>query len=706
MALAVRFRRWLTVAPVAIVLGLVSAARAQEISVRASDKPEVRQLQQASLGFIEKGQWASADVAIKKLLTEDPNDSLGLELRRLMTGQDRVERIRQQQRDEAFKESAAKVARFATTQGWEEALSEATRSADLAPTKDDLAKQAWFKPLIEASAKRAQQFREKGEWAKATGVYTLMAALYEQENNEYRQQAKKTVRYARLEAIYKDEKEAAKAVTGIDEGMMASALEQIKRFYVREPDYRKMALGGLDSLIALTEVPSLAKALPGLANADDRADMLRDLARIREQVADDKEDANVFGLRELAQAYVKAKRVNEDTANLPEGVLIREFFDGLVEPLDPFSTMVWPADKSEFDKSMRGEFSGVGIQISLEGGELTVVSPLEGSPAYRAGIQAGDVIVAIDGEGTEKITLDQAVRRITGKADTAVVLSIRRGPKAAPREYELVREKIVIKTVKGYERDKAGEWDYLADKKYRIGYVRITNFMPHTVEELEASMAAMANQGVRGLILDFRFNPGGLLTQAIDMSDLFLADGVIVSTKGRATPEITEKAHAGGTNRDLPLVVLVNDFSASAAEIVTGALSDHNRAIVVGERTFGKGSVQNVIPVGARPGEKDAPAYLKLTTAGYFLPSGRSLHRHEDSKTWGVEPGVPVKVTRDEVADILDLRRESDVIHQPGEVATTRPAGPTSRPADHVRQDPQLEAGLMVMRAELLKKKI
>jgi carboxyl-terminal processing protease len=197
------------------------------------------------------------------------------------------------------------------------------------------------------------------------------------------------------------------------------------------------------------------------------------------------------------------------------------------------------------------------------------------------------------------------------------------------------------------------------------------------------------------------------------MSDLFIDEGVIVSTKGRATRETEERAHAAGTNTELPLVCLVNDFSASAAEIVTGALKDHNRAIIVGERTFGKGSVQNVIPVGRENGvmgePKDAPAYLKLTTSLYYLPSGRSLHRREDSETWGVEPNVSVKVTHDEVQDILDLRRDSDVLHVPGEepaVPTTRPEGHNGRNPDRVKLDAQLEDGLMVLRAELLKKKI
>jgi carboxyl-terminal processing protease len=237
--------------------------------------------------------------------------------------------------------------------------------------------------------------------------------------------------------------------------------------------------------------------------------------------------------------------------------------------------------------------------------------------------------------------------------------------------------------------------------------------MKRTVADLEEAMDRMAARNVQAMIVDLRFNPGGLLTQAVEMGDLFIDDGVIVSTKGRATPRaLEEKAHAPGTRRDLPLIVLVNDYSASAAEIVSGALKDTNRAIIVGERTYGKGSVQNVIPIGLRRGPlgraKDAPAYIKLTTAYYYLPSGRSIHRHDDSKEWGVHPTVEVAVTRDEVQDILDLRRKSDVLYYPGQPPSTQEDdtdGPSTQP-DHVRVDPQIEIGLLILRAGLLRKKI
>ncbi len=695
----------------AMLAAPVSAPLAQTVTVRASGDPQVTQLRLAALGFIEKGQWASATAGIEQLLTTDPQDPIGLELRRLMVQQQRMEKVRQTQRQAAYAESAGKVAGHMAAQAWEEALGEATRAADLSPGKAELHKEPWFPGLIEKAVQSAEQHREKGEWLKATALYSQIAVLFEREDNQYRDLAKKLTRYARFEAVYRDREDAERAIKNVDENMMAAALEQVRRFYVREPDYRKMTVNALDCLIAMGEVPTMVKPFPSLGEKEQTARMRRDLADLRDKLA----ARDKVGLQELARAYLDAKRVIGETVGLPEGVIIREFLDGALDELDNFSSMIWPSEKGEFEKSMRGAFSGVGIQISLEDGRLTVVTPLEDTPAYRAGIQVGDVITAIDGESTEKITLNQAVQKITGEAGTAVVLTIRRLSLTEPRDFRLVRDNIQIKTVKGFLRDKASQWDYLIDPDYRIGYVRVTNYMPQTVDELEQAMDAMATipgGGVRGLIIDLRFNPGGLLGQAVEMSDLFIDQGVIVSTEGRASRRDEQRAHSGATNTALPLIVLVNDYSASAAEIVAGALKDSGRATILGDRTFGKGSVQTVIPVGANGGAVGAqqpPAYLKLTTAYYYLPGGESIHRHEDSKTWGVEPTVAVKVTRDEVQDILDLRRDSDVIHQPGEASTTQPdesAGrPTTQP-DHVRQDPQMETALLVMRAELLRKRM
>lgn len=690
---------------VAVLACTTVAAWAQEVTTRTPGSPAVRQLRLAALGYIEKGQWASANASIDQLLGLQADDPVGLELRRQMQRYRRVEDVRRTQRKAAYDESIGRVRELIAAQNWEESLGEAIHAADLADAKSDLQKLDWFATLVEKNVEGAQAHGDKGEWLKATSVYSQLSSLYENEDNQYRDQARKTARYARLEAIYKDKDQAERQLEKIDEGMLADALEQISRFYVRKPDYLKMTEGGLDYLAAMTEVPTLKIVFESLADKEKCDDFRKRLNEVKEE----SRSRDHMGLQELARAYLQAKRINAETVKLPEAAIIREFFDGAIDPLDDFSSMVWPVDKSDFEKSIGGEFSGVGIQISLEDGQLTVVSPLEDTPAYRAGIQAGDVILKIDGEATQGITLDQAVQKITGPAGTKVVLTVRRATSAKLIDFELTRDRIRIQTVKGFNRDADGHWQYMIDQDYRIGYVRITNYMKRTVEELEKAMDEMANQNVRGLVIDLRFNPGGLLQQAVEMSDLFIDDGVIVSTEGMVR-RVEERAHAGGTNLTLPIIVLVNDFSASAAEIVSGALKDSKRALIVGQRTYGKGSVQNVIPVGSERnalGEpKAAPAYLKLTTAHYFLPSGRSIHRTPDSKDWGVHPDVAVKVTRDEVQDILDLRRDSDVISAPNLPPTTQPeSAPTTQP-DRVKVDPQVEVGLLILRAELLKKKI
>ncbi|MCG3180704.1 MAG: hypothetical protein BIFFINMI_03067 [Phycisphaerae bacterium] len=684
---------------------------AQPVTHRIDGEQAVRQLRLATLGFVEQGQWASAKAGTEQLLAGNAEDPVGLELRRLLDAHDRVEKTRRLQRQEAYDESATQVAGYIAKQEWEEALAESTRTADLAPEKADLQKKTWYPTLVQKCLQLAQEHKDKGEWLKATAVYSELSSLQTDSDNEYRRMAKKTARFARLEALYHTPEDSAKQINGIDEGMFREALNQVHRFYVTDPDYKKMTVTALECLHALTEVPSLTKAFPVLADEATRKKFADGVDNLRKKA----QDQQAIHFADIHQYFVRAGVVNEDTVKLPKALMVREFFDGALDELDPFSSMIWPTEKSEFDKQMNGEFTGVGIQISLKDGQLTVVSPLEDTPAYRAGIQADDVIIAINDESTKDITLNQAVQKITGPANTQVVLTIRRPGRRDPIDFTLVRARIQIQTVKGWVRDEKGQWEYMVDNDYHIGYVRVTNFMRRTVADLEKAIDAMARQNVRGLIIDLRFNPGGLLTQAVEMGDLFIDKGLIVSTRGRTIQGSEEFAHEGGTNTTLPIIVLVNDYSASAAEIVSGALRDTNRAIIVGQRTYGKGSVQNVIPVGGFDPQlgaaKDPPAYMKLTTAYYYLPGGESIHRHEDSKTWGVNPTVEVDVTRDEVQDILDLRRDSDILHRPGEVRvpTTQPddrsGAPTTQP-DHVAIDAQMDAALLVLRAELLKRKL
>jgi carboxyl-terminal processing protease len=338
----------------------------------------------------------------------------------------------------------------------------------------------------------------------------------------------------------------------------------------------------------------------------------------------------------------------EDT---PDSKLIEAAIRGMLSALDPHSGYLSPKNAQAMRIQTRGEFGGLGIEVSQEGGLVKVIAPIDGTPAARAGIQPGDLITHIDGDSVQDMTLNDAVDKMRGPVNTQIKLTIKRGSRD-PFDVSITRDVIRIRSVRSrLEGD--------------IGYVRITTFNEQTTEGLEDAVKTLrkdAGEKLSGVILDLRNNPGGLLDQAISVSDAFLEKGEIVSTRGRR-PEDTQRFNAkpGDIAKGLPVVVLINGGSASASEIVAGALSDHKRAIVLGTRSFGKGSVQTVIPLG----EYGA---MRLTTARYYTPSGRSI------QATGIDPDIIVEQARLQVVDEDGSRRESELRgaldvgrNQPGE---------------------------------------
>ncbi|QGJ69173.1 Carboxy-terminal processing protease CtpA [Planctomycetales bacterium 10988] len=340
--------------------------------------------------------------------------------------------------------------------------------------------------------------------------------------------------------------------------------------------------------------------------------------------------------------------------------LLTAAINGMIQELDPYSSYIEPEEINQFRTSVESRFGGIGIQIGMnQRGEIEIISPLVGSPAYRNGLHAGDVIVKINDESTEGFTLDDAVNRLKGEAGSSVRLTIRQVYLNKERTVSLTREVVKIQTVMGDKRNADDSWDFMYDDENKIGYIRISAFSRETTKEFRKAIEQLRDEGMKGLIVDLRFNPGGLLSVAIDICDMFVADGRIVSTKGRNTQERVWEAHNRGTLDDFPMVILVNGFSASASEIVSACLQDHNRAVIVGERTWGKGSVQNVIDL------EGGSSALKLTTATYWRPSGKNIHRLPDaseSDEWGVKPneGFRVVYSNRELFRFREDRRKRD----------------------------------------------
>jgi len=302
---------------------------------------------------------------------------------------------------------------------------------------------------------------------------------------------------------------------------------------------------------------------------------------------------------------------------------------GMLQNLDPHSDFLEEEAYKNMQEDTSGKFSGIGIHIGMKDGVLTVIAPIEDTPAFRAGLQSGDRILAIDGERTLNLPLNEAVKKLRGPRGTKVTVTIARQNEDEPRDVTIIRDEIEVPNVKGARIIEDG-----------IGYIRITQFSATAPEDLQQALDKLTQQGMKALILDLRHNPGGLLKAAIETAQKFLKPGaLIVTTRGRQGASPAMESRAGGSyhNTDMPMAVLINGGSASASEIVAGALRDNKRAALVGETTFGKGSVQSVIPL--RP---DSQAAIRITTALYYTPSGRQIHDK------GIEPDIPVYVTPQE----------------------------------------------------------
>ena len=317
--------------------------------------------------------------------------------------------------------------------------------------------------------------------------------------------------------------------------------------------------------------------------------------------------------------------------------LINGALKGMITTLDPHTEYMEPRKFDDLRKDTSGEFGGLGMVISAKDSFITVVTPMDDSPGFKAGVRSGDRIVKIDGKTTEKMTVGDAVKQLRGEPGTDVTISVVRPPATAAKDYKLTRAVIKVDTVK----DVNGRREFpLGDNK--VGYVRLTQFGEHTSDDLERALKILEERGAQSLVMDLRDNPGGLLDQAVKVCEKFLPRGqLVVSTEGRNAAEKSTFNASGRTKHpNQPMVILINGGSASASEIVAGCLQDLKRAYVMGEKSFGKGSVQSILPL------PDGAA-LRLTTAKYYTPSHKVIHEH------GIEPDSVVPMTLEEERDVM-----------------------------------------------------
>ena len=615
----------------------------------------------------------------------------------------------------------------------EEALIAAIEAYGVAPSPDALLNHGAIRRAVILAQQQATQAEHDENWVDAIATYRLLHLLYEQDGR-FRDDLLRANRRVRLLQVYNPDlleelyrkhavRKAAEGdggeggevdplphierddwtvkLAGIDREMLKEAMAWTATKHVDAPGYRPLLIGAMDSIKTLLATRGLEQSFPTLRQPGPTAEFSRFIDRLLVALRQGNARIGDFEAESLIDSVLEKNRL---TLALPEAVLIYEMGNGATEQVDDYTQVKWPAELMDFTRDTRGRFYGVGIQISRRDDRLIVVSPLENTPAHAAGIKAGDYILKVNGLNAATWSLERAVREITGPEGSDVRLTVERN--GEPRDFTLRRGEIKVESIRGWQHrthDAGGGWDYWIDRDSGIAYVRLSTFIPQTADDLDTAIAQLQEQGkINGLILDLRFNGGGLLGSSVQIADRFITRGDIVSTvdaDGLRTDR--HRAEAKRTYPPFPLVVLVNQGTASASEIVSGALQDHGRATILGTRSFGKGSVQDVFGLSNRR------AALKITRQYYMLPRGRIIHRKEGAKEWGVEPDLVVPMTDSQVAQSLEMRRQVDVLRDeaaaPALDAEGQPITPPT--ADTILEkglDPQLEVALLVLKARLV----
>jgi carboxyl-terminal processing protease len=590
------------------------------------------------------------------------------------------------------------------------AVAEVSELADKGQKKE-LFSDEFVKDVLQKAIDKAAGFEAEGKWLESYVNCYAWLVVIDPNNEGYLDYAQQVYDKATIVASLEDSpcETTEERYDGVDKKIFIRTINYLDLHYVNRIDYKEMVTKALDRCRLLGEVmefpPDDFKILSenqktGYGYRQSLSAWSVTMETMKEEFEN---DSTSMDRDRFLNLFEKILKLNETTIDLPEPLLIAHFSEAALSALDSYTIIVWPRQVQEFEKLMTNEFSGIGIEISKPKGLLTVSSLLPDTPAYKSGLDAGDIIQAVDGIETKDMTLTCAVRKITGPRGTKVKLTVKRPGEEGTNDIVISRGKIVVPTIRGWQRTDSGQWLFMIDPEDRIGYIRLTSFSAESSDELERVLDELEDRGLRGLILDLRYNSGGLLESAIDVANKFIEEGMIVSRQsGFGRLPVYAEARKRGTHPNYPLVILVNSNSASASEIVAGALADktHKRAILVGTRTHGKGSVQGVtnsIGDGAQ---------LKYTMAYYHLPSGQRVESREEVKKegrddWGVGPNIVVDLRSEELKKMIDVQRDNDVLVR-ADHEDINGAVKKHTLKETLESDRQLAVGLLVVKSKLV----
>jgi carboxyl-terminal processing protease len=662
--------------------------------------------------LIYEGQFDAADKLIKQRRNDVPAQ-LSKAVPRLGQVVDQYKSIsqeRQSAREAAYAEVVAELEKF-------QAPAEANDVND-ANSADDLTS------ILSVIVKTGEYAEVEGKWLEAyTNCYGWLTVI-DPNNEGYSDYAQQLLDKATIAMAFEDSpcETSAERFQGVKKELFIRAITFLNTHYVSIINYNEIATKAIERCKLLAEVISTSSRLSEDSENDDQGSLdaikgtldpekLATWSKGLTKLLDEAKSAS-GGLAQLDKnkfldVFDNVLDLNKSTIDLPRTVLIAQFTESALTTLDPYTVIVWPKQVQDFEQMMTSAFMGIGIEISKQKGMLTVSSLLLDTPAFNSTLDAGDVIEEVDGLETKDMSLFCAAKKIKGPAGTKVKLKVRRSSDDKNVDDELfdvtiTRDTIIVPTVRGWQRSQAGKWLHMIDEKNKIGFVRLTSFSSETASGLEKVLFNLENRGLKGLILDLRYNTGGLLDSAVDVVDMFVKEGVIVKRKsGSGGMPIYETATKKGTHPNYPLVILINSNSASASEIVAGALVDkrYKRATLVGTRTHGKGSVQGITP------SLGGGAQLKYTMAYYHLPSGQRVESRvemekQGRKDWGVAPNVEVELRSDELKKMIEVQRDNDVLVNANHNGANDYKKHTIE--ETLAVDPQLAVGLLIVQSKLI----
>lgn len=566
-------------------------------------------------------------------------------------------------------------------------------------------------------AKRiAAEFESEGKWLDAYKIcYSKLEKMYK-DDKKCSDYAKQLLAKADILAFLQDSpcQSCEERYAGIEKQMFLNAVDFLDAGYVNIVDYRGMTIKAVNRCKLLAEVMSNSHLK---MRYEIRDTQYKAVQRSLEAMLDEVSQSPVAIRKDkLIDVFERVLALSESPlggGRLPPALLITQFAMGALSALDPYTVIYWPSQAQNFKKAITNQFTGIGIRFSKKQESAKVLSVLPDTPAYHSGIEAGDVIRAVDGVQTSQMPPNCVAQSIAGPEGTKVTLTIKRQGEHKDRDITLRRSNIVVPSVRGWQKSETGKWRYMIDARNKIGYIRISSFNSRTVGDFDKILAQLESQGLKGLILDLRSNPGGLLNSAIEIADRFIEEGLIARIQPRCGMPTYVSANKEKTHPDYPMVVLIDCSSASSSEILAGVLQEpkHNRATVVGERSYGKSSVQSIV------GHLGGGATLKYTTAYYYLPSGQRIKSRDEggkpgSENWGLLPDVKVKLRSDELRKMANVQKanESAVKDRRNNALKAHPALIEREPKlnwcrtsrETIDADPQLGIGLLVLQSKMI----